>query len=153
MNKTDVNFASYADDNRPYFCDKNLEVLFSKLQICALKLFEWFSNNYIKMYCDKCHLILSSNDENKKIKLNGEVINNTQVQNLLGVHIEFKLKFDTRIETLCKKVGKKLHGLARIIKYMSTNQTLLIMRNYIMSQFSYCLHSSGCVIVQELIIK
>ena len=36
----DVNFTAYADDNTPYFCDKNLEVLLSKLQICALKLFE-----------------------------------------------------------------------------------------------------------------
>ena len=53
----DVNFAAYADDNTPYFCDKNLEVLLSKLQICALKLFEWFSNNYMKMNSDKCHLI------------------------------------------------------------------------------------------------
>ena len=31
------------------------------------------------MNSDKCHLILSSNDKNKKIGLNGEVINNTQV--------------------------------------------------------------------------
>ena len=28
----DVNFAAHADDNIPYFCDKNLEVLLSKLQ-------------------------------------------------------------------------------------------------------------------------
>ena len=32
------------------------------------------------MNSDKCHLILSSNDENKKTELNGKVINNTQVQ-------------------------------------------------------------------------
>ena len=72
--QTDVNFAAYADDNTLYFCGKNLEVLLSKLQICALKLFEWFSNNYMKMNSDKCHLILSSSDENKKTELNGEVI-------------------------------------------------------------------------------
>ena len=30
----------------------------------------------------KCHLILSSSDENKKIELNGEVISNAQVQKL-----------------------------------------------------------------------
>ena len=63
----DVNFAAYADDNTPYFCDKNLEVLLSKLQICALKLFEWFSNNYMKTNSGKCHLVLSSNNQNKKI--------------------------------------------------------------------------------------
>ena len=120
------------------FFDKNHEVILSKLQICALKLLEWFSNNYMKMNSDKCHLILSSNDENKKIELNGEAINNTQVQKLLGVHIDYKLKFDAHIETLCKKVGKKLHDLARVIKYMSTNQAQLLMRSFIMSQFSYC---------------
>ena len=134
----DVNFAAYADDNTPYFCDKNLEVLLSKLQICALKLFEWFSNNHMKMNSDKCHLILSSNDENKKIELNGEAINNTQVQKLLGVHIDYKLKFDTHIESLCKKVREKPHALARIIKYMSTNQAQLLMRCFIMSQFRFC---------------
>ena len=51
----DVNFAAYADDNTPYFFDKNLELLLSKLQICAL---EWLSNNYMEMNSDKCHLIL-----------------------------------------------------------------------------------------------
>ena len=65
----DVNFAAYADDNTSYFCDKNLEVLLSKLQICALKLLEWFSNNYMKMNSDKCHLILSSNVKIRKSNL------------------------------------------------------------------------------------
>ena len=29
----DVSFSTYGDDNTPYFCDKNLEVLRSKLQL------------------------------------------------------------------------------------------------------------------------
>ena len=36
----DVNFAANADDNTPYFFHENLEILLSKLQICALKLLE-----------------------------------------------------------------------------------------------------------------
>ena len=63
------------------------------------------------MNFDKCHLILSSNDDNEKIELKGEVINNTQTQKLLGAHIDYKLKFDEHIETLCKKFGKKFHAL------------------------------------------
>ena len=34
-----------------------------------------------------CHLILSFDDKNKETEFNGEVINNTQVQILLDVHI------------------------------------------------------------------
>ena len=41
------------------------------------KTTKWFSNNYMKMNSDKCHLILSSDDENKKIELNGVAINKT----------------------------------------------------------------------------
>ena len=44
---------------------------------------------------------LSSNDESKKIENKGEVIKKSQVQKLLGVHIDYELKFDTHIETLC----------------------------------------------------
>ena len=54
----DVNFAAYPDDNTPYFFDKSLELLLSKLRICALKLLEWFLNNYMEMNSDKRHLIL-----------------------------------------------------------------------------------------------
>ena len=132
--KEDVNFPAYADDNTPY-CDKNLEVLLSKLQICALKLSEWFSNNYMKMNPNKCHLILSSNNENKKIEINGEVISNINlVINLEFILIENQSLIHT-LKLFVKKVGKKLHTLARIINYMSTNQAQLLMRSLIM-QFS-----------------
>ena len=40
------------------FFDKNLEVILSKLQICALKLLGWFSVNYMEMNSEKCHLNL-----------------------------------------------------------------------------------------------
>ena len=65
----------------------------------------------------------------------------TEAENT-SVHIDYKLKIHTHIESLCKKKvekgGKKLHAVARIIQYMSTNQAQLLMRSFIMSQFSYC---------------
>ena len=91
-------------------------------------------NYYVKMNSDKCHLIRSSNDKNGKIELNGEVINNVQVRKLRGAHIGYKIKFDTHIETLCKKVGKKLHVVTQVIKYISTKQMQLLWRRFIMLQ-------------------
>ena len=76
----DVKLAAYADDNTPCFWDKNLKLLLSKPQTYTLKLLDWFSNNYMKMNSDKCQLILSSNNENKKTELNEKAINNTQMQ-------------------------------------------------------------------------
>ena len=62
-----VNFVANTVDNTQYFCDKKLEVLLSKLQICALKVLESLSDNYMKINSDKCHHILSSYDETKNI--------------------------------------------------------------------------------------
>ena len=96
--------------------------------MCALKLLERFSNNYMEMNSDKCHLIFNSNDENKKRKNNDEVINKSQVQKLLGVHIDYELQFDTHIETICEKVRQELLALSQIITFMSTNKEQLLMR-------------------------
>ena len=81
---------------------------------------------------------LSSNDGSKRIENNDEVMNKSQIQKLLGVHIDYELKFDTHIEALCEKVGKNLLALSRVIKFMSTSEAQLLMRSFIMSQFSYC---------------
>ena len=135
----DVNFAAYADDNTPFFCEQNLEVLLSKLQICALKLFEWFSNNYMKMNSYKCHLILSSNDKNKKIELNGEVINKTQIEKLLGFQIDYKLKFGTLLKLYVKGWEKSFMPMSELWNTrLQTKHNLAVV------------HSSACAIVERL---
>ena len=65
-------------------------------------------------------------------------MNKSQIQKLLGVHIDYELKFDTHIEALCKKAEKNILALSRVIKFMSTNEAQLLMRSFIMFQFSYC---------------
>ena len=105
--QTDVNFAAYADDNTPYFCGKNLEVLLSKLQICALKLFNGFQIIIWKWILTSVTLFLVRVMKIRKQNLTERLSQQyTQIQKLLGVHIDYKLKFDTHIESLCKKVGK-----------------------------------------------
>ena len=33
----------------------------------------------------------------------------SKVKNLLGIHIGYKLKFDTHVDTICKKNSQKTH--------------------------------------------
>ena len=90
------------------------------------------------MNSDNCHLIFSSNDENKKIEFNGEVINNTQVQKLLGVHTDYKLIFRTNTKALCRKVGEKASCACPSYKVHVYKPSTAIYEKFIMSQFSYC---------------
>ena len=71
MNEND--FASYADDNTPYFVGNNIEDVITKLKNASLTLFQWFYHNQMKSNPDKCHFLCSTDGkvnitvENQKI--------------------------------------------------------------------------------------
>ena len=56
----------------------------------------------------------------------------------LEFKMEFKsrLSFDNHVSKLCQKLSNKLYTLARIFPYM--DQSKLLMRAFITSQFQYC---------------
>ena len=58
---------------------------------------------------------LSSNDESTKIENDGEVINKSQVQKFLIVHIDYELMFDVHIGTLFEKVEKNILTHSQVI--------------------------------------
>ena len=50
---------------------------------------------------DNCHLILSLSEKRHSYS-NRRVSSKVFERKLLGIHIEYSLKFDTHIETICK---------------------------------------------------
>ena len=69
----EADIMSYADDSTPYVCSENVNVTLEKLEEARKVLYEWFSNNFLKVNTDKCHLILST-DEPFYINIDNEVI-------------------------------------------------------------------------------
>ena len=71
-----------------------------KLHLSCLtkKLFSWFANNQMKANDDKCHLILNSSAEDAAIQAEESTITCPKAKKLLGIHIDYKLKFDTHVE-------------------------------------------------------
>ena len=73
------------------------------------------------------------------------------------------LKFDNRVNYLCKKASLKLNALARIVPFMNVSNKQIIMKSFIESQLRYCpiiwiFHSRGlnnkinCIHERALII-
>ena len=135
---TDADIANYADDNSPYACKGDIESVIIKLENDSKTLIEWVSNNGLKANPDKFHLLLSSSDNNILVNVENDKNFNSQHEKLLGVVIDNDLKFDEHVTRLCKKGSQKLHALARVSHYMTTNQRRLIMKAFISSQFGYC---------------
>ena len=91
----------------------------------------------MKANADKCHLLVSS-DENCTAKIEDFSIKNSTKEKLLGVKFDSNLSFENHVISLCKKASQKLHAFARISHYMDLNKGRILMKAFIISQFSYC---------------
>ena len=128
---------SYADGNTPYVCSENIDVTLEKLEEVGKVLLECFSNNFLKANADTCHLILST-DKPFSINIDKEVIKNSNNKKLLGINLNNRLGFDTRVANICNRVSKKLHALARFSQYMNIHKRRMTMKAFIASEFGYC---------------
>ena len=83
----------------------NTEEVIENLTNVTQKLFTWFVNNQMKGNHDKCHLLLSTQEE-ANIRIANTTIKCSQPDN--------KLKFDKHVENKCQKASRKLNALARV---------------------------------------
>jgi hypothetical protein len=57
---------------------------------------------------------------------------------LLGVTIDFLLKFNSHISNICKKASRQLNVLKRLGKYLNKLDKLTIYHSFILSNFNFC---------------
>ena len=133
----DVNIGSYADDTTPYVSAKTNEEIIESLENTSADMLSWFAYNGMKANPDKCHILLSGNN-NCHALVGNHVIENSKQQKLLGVLLDNNLNFEKHISNLCTKASQKLSALCRVSSYMSTGQKRIIMKAFISSQFGYC---------------
>ena len=67
-------------------------------------LVKWFSDNFLKLNDDKCHLMIFGDKSTEATVSNGNSrINESDYEKLLGVTFDKKLSFRKHVEYLCKK--------------------------------------------------
>ena len=131
VNETD--FASYADDNIPYVTGYSIEDVINSPENVSVKLFKWFAGNQMKANKDQCHLLVTGS-ENITINVDGSIIGKSICEKLLGVNVDYKLKFSERLDSVLKNVGQKVNALSRILK----KKPRILMNSFFTSQFNYC---------------
>ena len=133
----DCCFTNNADDTTPYVVANNTAEVIENLAIINQKLFTWFANNQMKVSHDKCHLLLSIQEE-ANIQIADRAIKYSKSKILLGIVLDNKLKFDKHVENICQKASKKLNALARVTNYMELPKRRILMNAFFRVQFNYC---------------
>ncbi|MCU7801455.1 MAG: reverse transcriptase family protein, partial [gamma proteobacterium symbiont of Lucinoma myriamae] len=132
---------NYADDNTLSFSSPDFNRLIHVLQSESVVLMDWFHINRMQANADKFQAIAIG----KKTHEKGPVFNfsDTEIKcdetvKLLGVDIDYQLKFDQHVSTLCRKGGQQLNVLKRIGPYLTKLNKLTIFHTFILSCFNYC---------------
>ena len=94
---SDTDFASYADDNTPYVSADTIDEVIKRLETASVKLFKWFADNQMKANQDKCHLIVSKN-ENISMHTGPFEIKSTNCEKLLGIKVDSRLNFNEYLD-------------------------------------------------------
>jgi hypothetical protein len=84
------------------------------LESDSQSLINWFSDNHMQANPDKFQAMAigkKTKDQNINFNLNGSTIPCDESVKLLGVTIDFKLKFDKHISSICKKASSQLNVL------------------------------------------
>ena len=135
MNETD--FSSYVDDNTPYVTGDSTEDVINSLENVSVILFKWFPGNQMKANKEKCHLLISCS-ENITINVDGNIIGKSISEKLLGVNVDYKLKFNEHLDSIFKKAGPKVNFVSRILPYTNFEKRRILMNSFFTSQFNYC---------------
>ena len=136
---TETEVCNFADDTTPYACNQDLKTLIQKLEHDSLKAIMWFESNYMKLNEDKCHFLISGNtNEHLWVKIGDALIWESSKEQLLGVTIDKNLTFNEHVLTLCRKAGRKVTALRRLVKFMPFFKRRILLNTFIESQFSYC---------------
>ena len=101
----EIDIANYSDDTTPYALDLKLENIVKSLEENVDKVFDWFSNNYLKANPDKCRLLVNTTG-NITINVRNETISDRSNQKLLGIRFNSNFRFDDHAASLCKKASQ-----------------------------------------------
>ena len=132
---------NYADDNTVSFIHKDFNFLKSVLESDSLNLISWFEENSMKANPDKFQAICIGKKtyENIETFRIGETdIKRENNVSLLGINIDFMLKFDDHVTEICIKASKQLAVLKRLGRFLTKQGKLVIYNSFIASNFSYC---------------
>ena len=130
---------NFADDNTLFCGDKNLDLAFFNLNSDLCNVMDWFKINYLKANPGKFQFMVLGANKNDCFNLNvtGKVIPSSSEVKLLGITIDYELKFKKHINELCRKASYKLHALQRIRRDLSVDKARLLANAFIDSQFNY----------------
>ena len=114
---------AYADDSTMSFSAKAVDTIGSNLTENCSKVSLWMRENKLKLNADKTHLItvgtsqrVNKLHESVKVEMDGIILkeNQQKYEDLLGISVEYNLKWHRTIDQLKTRLKSRLAGLTKL---------------------------------------
>ena len=136
------NLHNFADDNTITEIGETVQELIKLLQVKTEKAINWLNLNNMIANPDKFKAMVLSkeklNTNNITFNFKGQNITAKEEVDLLGITIDNKLTFETRISRLCRKAAGQLNALKRLSYYIPVETRKILVEAFIFSNFNYC---------------
>ena len=106
---SDTHLVSYAADITPYVSANTIDEVIKRLETASVKLFKWLADNQMKANQDKCHLIVSKNENISMPIIPFEIVKNN-CEKLLGIKVDSRLNFNEHLDGMIKKASRKINA-------------------------------------------
>ena len=150
---------AYADDSTMSFSANNVDVIGETLTSNCAKVSSWMQENKFKLNADKTHILtvgtsvrVNSLPEPVKVEMDSIALEESTDRSevLLGVQIQFNLKWHKTLEELQTKLKKRLAGLSKLRFIVPYSMLKTITQGIFNSVLVYCLPLFGEVDKGEL---
>jgi hypothetical protein len=76
--------------------------------------------------------------KNPSIQIQNNILSCEETVKLLGIDIDYQLKFDQNISNLCRKASQQLNVLKRLGSYLRKLNKFTIFHTFILNNFNFC---------------
>jgi hypothetical protein len=130
---------NYADDNKLSAIAKEISEVMSKLKDDAMNLMDWFRTNGMMANVGKFQsMLLGAGDTKVSLNLDDHEITNEYRVDVLGIIIDYKLKFDLHLSAICRSAARQVNALRKLSSCLDEETRMIIYTSFIKSNFNYC---------------
>ena len=127
----------FADDTKAYFPVSTADQ-HEKLQQNIDKLLSWANQWQLQFNKGKCKVLhLGKNNSVHTYTMDGNVLDSTDVEKDLGVHVDKDLSFDYHIKETVKKANKVAGMISRFIEYKDKSIMVPLFKSLVRSILEY----------------
>ena len=134
------NLLSFADDTNLHASNECPRAVENMINQDLFNATSWFKQNGMIANTTKYNAMVLGNANQCGISIEcaGKEIPVSKEIKLLGITLDEKLKFDSHIADICRKVGSQINALSRLKNILPCKTKESLYRAFILPYFSYC---------------